>query len=151
MLTEHQDCESYQSEIIRLKNKIYNISKSNINSQKLLEEKYTIQIEQLKQENYQLKKAIQEYEEYKLKSESYYEEVNQTLVVAKAKLQELHEKNQFLEKCNSELESKYKDTKSLLSIMVENNNCSSNYSKDIPINENKPCFLGKFDTNSITI
>lgn len=147
-----RDCESHQGEIHKLKNEIYNISRSNINSQKLLEEKYSAQIQQLREENHQLKKLTREYEEYKLKSESYYNDVNKTLIVAKSKLKELHERIKFLEQKNNKLESKYNDTKSLLSIMVEHNNYKPKYTSEIPINGNKPHFLnqGQFDANSIS-
>ncbi|OII72698.1 uncharacterized protein cubi_01648 [Cryptosporidium ubiquitum] len=148
MSKDCQDCDNYRGEINKLKNEIYMISKSNINSQRLLEEKYTIQVEQLQEENHQLRKTIQEHEEYKYKSEIYYEEVNKTLIVAKSKLKELHERIKHLEKSNSELESKYNETKSLLSILVEHNNPKFP-NNEIPIKENQPNFLCQLDSISI--
>ncbi|KAH8583214.1 uncharacterized protein ELE39_003420 [Cryptosporidium sp. chipmunk genotype I] len=152
MLNECQDCENYKREVNRLKKEIYNISKSNINSQRLLEEKYTVQVEQLQEENFKLKKTIQEYEEYKQKSEVYYEEVNNTLIVAKSKLKELHERITFLEKSNSELESKYNEAKSLLSILVEHSNYNPKFSSnEMSIKENQSKYFYQLDSNSISI
>ncbi|EAK87437.1 hypothetical protein [Cryptosporidium parvum Iowa II] len=152
MSNECKSCESYKNEINKLRKEIYNISKSNINSQRLLEEKYTIQVQQFQEENYKLKKTVQEYEEYKHKSEIYYEEVNNTLIVAKSKLKELHERITFLEKSNSELEYKYNEAKSLLSILVEHNNYNSEFSSNkIPIKENRSNYIYQIDSNSISI
>ncbi|KAK9172884.1 hypothetical protein CmeUKMEL1_01865 [Cryptosporidium meleagridis] len=142
MSSECKGCESYKNEISKLRKEIYNISKSNINSQRLLEEKYTMQVQQFQEENFKLKKTIQEYQEYKHKSEIYYEEVNNTLIVAKSKLKELHDRITFLEKSNSELESKYNEAKSLLSILVEHNNYNSEFSNNkIPIKENQTNYI----------
>ncbi|KAF7455749.1 hypothetical protein HWI79_3720 [Cryptosporidium felis] len=119
MAGECEECQELRGEIKRLKNEIYNLCKSNISSQRSLEDRYTKQVQNLENENFNLGKIVQEYKEYKENSENYFKDVNMTLLVAKSKLGELQDRINVLERTNSDLRLKYEETRSLLSVLID--------------------------------
>ncbi|KAK6590098.1 hypothetical protein RS030_182700 [Cryptosporidium xiaoi] len=118
-------CEKYVNEINKLKYEIYSLSKTNIKSQKMIQDKYENRINELLMNKNELEKSIKEYKEYKSNSEQYYKEVNNTLLIAKSKLKELQERILLLERTNFELNNKFRESQSLLDILLEKENMNS--------------------------
>ena len=146
-----EKCEKHIDEINKLRYEIYSLSRTNIKSQKAIQDKYEKRINELLFKKDELERSIKEYQDYKSNSEVYYKEVNNTLLIAGSKLKELQDRIVFLERTNSDLSNKYRDTLSLLDLLLEKEDMNSTTYRDSLKVDSRIANSGNSDSDNETI